>query len=71
MGGFDLNDVTQGRLAMFNMWDYERTLENIQNLDCESQGNLLTMSNLSIGGPANFTMEDVPCETSKSIFINL
>lgn len=65
MGGFDTGAVVEGRTAMLNLWDHELSLENVEALSCSSQGNLLTMSNMSIGGPASFTTEDVPCETGK------
>lgn len=62
MGGFDLAAVTQGRLAMFNMWDRELTLAELQNHYCQTQGNLLTVMNLTVAGPADLKMMDVPCE---------
>lgn len=58
------------------MWDYEQSIHMIEEFDCLSQGNLLTISDLTMGGPMNFTSEYVPCEIgeysySKNIILNL
>ena len=66
VGGFDLDAVVEGRVALFNMWDHEKTLSELRHIDCFSQGNILSMSNMSILGPAEFTEENVPCETGLS-----
>lgn len=62
MGHLFQDEVVMGRIALFNMWDSELSLEEIRILGCESRGNILTMSNMIIGGPTFLTTEDVPCE---------
>lgn len=65
MGGFQLKNTIEGKIALFSMWDYELSYEEITALSCLTQGNLLGMSDLSIMGPANFTLDDVPCTPGK------
>ena len=33
-----------------------------KTVNCNTKGNLLTMKNMAIGGPAAFRFEDVPCD---------
>ena len=33
-----------------------------KTVNCNTKGNLLTMNNMAIGGPAAFRFEDVPCD---------
>lgn len=54
----------EGRLALFNMWDHELTLDAIQQVsehDCHAKGNLLSMSGMSLGGSASYIQEDIEC----------
>ena len=61
VGGFEVTQLTEGKVALFNMWDYEFTADQVHQFYCETQGNILSMANMTILGPANFTEEDVPC----------
>ena len=55
----------EGKVALFNMWDRAFTDNEVNSIDCLSQGNLLSMANMSVLGPANLTEVHVPCETGK------
>ena len=58
-------------MALFNMWDYELTLEQIQEIDCNTTGNLLSMSDMVIKGPAEFTEENITCREGRFTFSSL
>ena len=48
------------------MWSYELSLNELILIDCTTKGQLLSMSEMSIRGPANYSEEDIPCsETGK------
>lgn len=51
----------EGKVALFNMWDYELNYDQLSGVNCRTIGNLLTMDGMSISGPASFSDEDVPC----------
>ena len=44
------------------MWDYELTEDDILRIDCHTSGTLLSMSDMSILGPANYSEENIPCD---------
>lgn len=56
-----ISETIEARIALFSMWDYELTYEEFRDVNCLTKGNLLNMDDLSIMGPANLTLEDVPC----------
>ena len=58
----------EGKLALFNMWDRAFTEDEVNSINCLSQGNPLSMSDMSVPGPANLTEEHAPCETGKERF---
>ena len=45
----------EGKVALFNMWDRAFTEDEVNSIDCLSEGNLLSMSDMSVLGPANLT----------------
>ena len=49
--------LIEGKVALFNMWDYELNSDQVMAIDCTLEGNLLTMIDMSIKGPAMFTEE--------------
>ena len=62
---FHIAELMEGKVALFNMWDRAFTEDEVNSIDCLSEGNLLSMSDMSILGPADLTEEHVPCETGK------
>ena len=58
----------EGKVALFNMWDMAFSEDEVNSINCLSQGNLLSMSDMSVLGPANLTEVHVPCETGKDRF---
>ena len=65
-GNYAESKLTEGRIALFNMWNYELSLSELILIDCTTKGQLLSMSEMSIRGPANYSEEDIPCsETGK------
>ena len=65
---FHIAELMEGKVALFNMWDRAFTEDEVNSIDCLSEGNLLSMSDMSVLGPANLTEEHVPCETGKERF---
>ena len=61
VGGFSTSKLIEGKIAKFQMWDHEKTADEINSFDCRSKGNLLTMGDMSILGSAMFSKEQVPC----------
>ena len=43
------------------MWNYELDIEELRMATCSSQGNVMNMDNMVIGGPAVYSYEDIPC----------
>ena len=58
-------ELMEWRVALFNMWDRAFTEDEVNCIDCLSEGNLLSMSDMSVLGPANLTEVHVPCGTGK------
>ena len=52
VGGFDPHNTVEGKDALFNMWDYVLSIGDLRKVNCNTKGNLLTMNNMAIGGPA-------------------
>lgn len=61
VGSFDSSQLTEARVAGFNMWDYELTADQMNALTCESEGNLVSPSTLQLGGTASYTYENFDC----------
>lgn len=61
VGSFDTSQLTEAKVAGFNMWDYELTVGQMNALTCETEGNLIATSQLQLGGTASYTYEDFDC----------
>ena len=59
VGGFQIVQLIEGKVALFNMWDYELNSDQVMAIYCTLEGNLLTMIDMSIKGPAMFTEESI------------
>ena len=56
----NLEQMNTGRIAMFNMWDYAMTEEQIQNLGCADKGNLVNFDTLQRSSdPGNIQFEEI------------
>ena len=64
VGSFDIDQLIQGRAALFNMWDYDMTRDELNAVGCRSEGNILKMSDMTIHG-ASYSQEELPCGTCK------
>ena len=62
VGGFDPHNAVEGKDALFNMWDYVLSIDDLRKVNCNTKGHLLTMNNMATGGPAALSFEDVPCD---------
>ena len=58
VSGLSTAQTTNGYVAWLNIWDYEMSLESINALTCESEGNVLTQADMSIYGAAGYTYTD-------------
>ena len=60
---FELDELMEGKVALFNMWDMEMSENEIKSVNCVPEGNLLSMFDMLTLGPADFSEEQVPCES--------
>ena len=51
--------LIEGKTAMFNMWDHELSRDQINFIDFNTPGNLLTSADMSIEGPAIYSYENI------------
>lgn len=56
-GGLDVSTVTNGKIARVNIWNYEMTVDQVENLTCDRKGNVVNMDTLQINGPAAYQSE--------------
>ena len=49
------------------MWNYELDIEELRMATCSSQGNVMNMDNMVIGGPAVYSYEDIPCANGECV----
>ena len=59
-GGQSLGDVTPGKVAEFNMWDYEMTANQISVLPCREPGNISSWDKMLKYGVHLVTRKDFP-----------
>lgn len=55
VGCFSVAQATEVMAAWFNMWDYELTSDQVNALTCYDEGNVVTLTDMSLGGAAHFT----------------
>ena len=58
VSGLTVSQTCHAYVAWLNMWDYEMSLEEINSLTCESEGNILTQTDMLLYGGAEFTYTD-------------
>ena len=60
-----MDQLVQGKVAWFNMWDSALSSVQLNALSCESTGNVVTQSDLEIGevgvGLGAFSEEPLHC----------
>ena len=62
MGGFQTNQVMEAKVAGFNMWSYVLSASKMNSVTlCENVGDLVTPSDLQLGGTASYTYDDFNC----------
>ena len=59
VGGFVMSQLIEGKIAMFYMWDHELSRDQKNFIDFNTTGNLLTMADMSIEGPAIYSYENI------------
>ena len=53
----------EAKVAGFNMWSYVLSAGKMNSVTlCENVGNLVTPSDLQLGGTASYTYDDFNCE---------
>ena len=62
-GALELHQTVTGKIAQFNMWDYEMGMNELNMLPCVVDGNLVSWSTLLTMGTAAMTFEDFPCNS--------
>jgi len=51
-----------GKLSWLNLWDREMSADQVLNLNCRDEGNIVNWNTLSVMGDATFHYENFPCE---------
>lgn len=62
VGGLQASQATEGRVALFNMWSYEMSLQQLNSLTCDSVGDMVTQTDMQIGGSSQFSYEVFDCD---------
>ena len=57
VSGMDVNQLCNAYVSWFNLWDYEMSVDTLNALTCESEGNLLTMNDMLYYGAAGPTYD--------------
>ena len=60
-----------GKLALFNLWSYELSLDDIQAVNCLTHGDVASMDELSLLGFAHIRWEDVPCRPGEIVILSI
>ena len=58
VSGMDSNQAANAYLAGLNVWNYEMSLDTINALTCEDEGNIATQTGMSIYGSIGFTYDE-------------
>jgi len=48
VGEFNIHQNMEGRIAEFNMWDYEMSGEELRQLNCTNKGNVINWDSLQL-----------------------
>lgn len=54
VGGFELDQMTTGKIANINLWDYEMTPEEISSLSWCAEGNVVNSATLQFSGDNSY-----------------
>lgn len=53
-----VSQLSNAYLALLNLWDYEMGLDTLNSLTCGSKGNIVTPTDMTIYGDANYTYDE-------------
>lgn len=70
-GDLDLGQVITGKIADFNMWNFQMQIDYLDELSCKTEGDLVSWNSLQVFGVAAFSLEDLPCSSKHSNFVAL
>ena len=60
-GKLDTDAVLPGKIAWFNMWDYEMSEQEVKALGCRDKGNVSSWDTLAQQGTGSFHYETFLC----------
>ena len=67
-GGLTRHQILYGKLAMFNMWNYEMSESELNNLTCGDQGNVSSWITLKKSGENDCYEETIKCQGIALLF---
>ncbi|XP_067951392.1 C-reactive protein-like [Watersipora subatra] len=70
-GGLDINQLSAGKIAWVNMWDYAMSDEEIKMLKCRDEGNVVNWNTLSQQGASHIHYETFECQGKATEAYNL
>ena len=60
VGGFETDLISHAKVAGFNMWSYEMSLQQLNSLTCDDVGDLVKTSDMRAVG-AGYTFRNFDC----------
>ena len=61
-GGLDLHNCAPGRMAGFNLYNYEMSIDELNSLSCADLGNTVSWKSLQQMGSSSSEQEDLECQ---------
>ena len=61
VGDFALSQTVTGKIAWFNMWDEQFSKDELNQLRCRGEGNVVTMNDFQHHGSVVMHEETFPC----------
>ena len=66
VGGFDLEQHTQAQVA-FNMWSYKMTIDELNDLVCNSVGDIVSQNEMQLSGTHQISYQTFYCKGKKYV----
>ena len=62
VGDYDVTQLTEAQVAWFNMWSYQMSEEQLNNLSCNSIGDAANQNGMQLSGTSQLTYETFYCK---------
>ena len=67
VGGFDLEQHTEAQVAWFNMWSYKMTIDELNDLVCNSIGDTVSQNDMQPSGSSQLSYQTFYCKGKKYV----